>query len=170
MKQFFYIFTLLLVSCGEFKKEDNRFDRMIVLSSDTSYINDISWKMDNLLEIFYQDSSQFSIIKPKQLKNNQVDSLFKDLDELKVYYYARKNPYIQEYNFCKKWQIVLFREQIQQCDICIDTNSMLMSIRDSIFKINREKFYKSKALKEVYPKSFFLNHKYYSSELIYIKE
>lgn len=156
MKKFLYVLILLLFSCGEFRKENNRFDRMMVLSSDTTYINDISWKMDNLLETFYQDSLQFSIDQPKQLKINQLNAILEDLEDLKVNYYARKNPYIQELNFCKKWQIVLFRRQIQQCDICIDTNSMLMSIRDSIFKISREKFYKSATLKEVYPKSIFL--------------
>jgi len=146
-----------------------QYDEVMILSSDTSYVNDISWQMDDLLDGFYQDSSVFSIANAQTMKASRVEDILRDLNRLKVKYYARKNPYIRELNFCKKWQIIFLKQGVQHCAICIDTTSMLMSVKDSIFKLEKGMFYNNVSLKDFYPRKF-LDKKHYSSQVINIQE
>jgi hypothetical protein len=146
-----------------------QYDEVMILSSDTSYVNDISWQMDDLLDGFYQDSSVFSIGNSQTMKASRVEDILRNLNHLKIKYYARKNPYIREFNFCKKWQIIFLKQDVQHCAICIDTNSMLMSVNDSIFKLERGMFYNNVSLKDFYPHKF-LDQKHYSSQVINIQE
>lgn len=169
MKRLIYVLFPVLLGCGNSSKENSQYDKVMIFSSDTSYVNDISWQMDDLLSGFYQDSSNFSIGRAKTMKASRVADILHDLDHLKITYYARKNPYIKEFNFCKKWQIIFFKQEIQQCAICIDTTSMLMSVKDSIFKIESDRFYNNVSLTDFYPLQA-LGQKHYSSRMITIQE
>ncbi|WP_426790639.1 hypothetical protein [Sphingobacterium sp. WOUb80] len=168
MKLLIYLLLPLLLSCGNNMK-NRQYDKVMIFSSDTSYVNDISWQMDDLIDGFYQDSSKFSIGRAKTMKASRVEDILHDLDHLKIKYYARKNPYIREFNFCKKWQIIFLKQGVQHCAICIDTTSMLMSVKDSIFKIESDRFYNNVSLKDFYPRKS-LDQKYYSSQVINIQE
>ncbi|SPZ83657.1 Uncharacterised protein [Sphingobacterium multivorum] len=59
MKRLIYVLFPVLLGCGNSSKENSQYDKVMIFSSDTSYVNDISWQMDDLLSGFYQDSSNF---------------------------------------------------------------------------------------------------------------
>lgn len=163
-----FLLILSLLGCEDRRRENNLYDKVMIFSSDTTYVNDISWEMDDLLKLFYQDSLKFSIDSAKKMNADRLLLILQDLDRLKENQYAKKNPFIREFNFCKKWQIILLKQGVQKCAICIDTNAMLMSVKDTVFMINRAEFNRNESLRDLYPKKEVFDVNHFSSRTINI--
>lgn len=168
MRFYHFILIILISSCSNSIKNSTTIDKIMIFTSDTTVFEDVGRGSDDLMEIFFRDSSKFSNAHPVYMKQDKLKEIIYSINSIERKASSKKNIYIPEHNFCKMWQIVFFYKNIRNCVVCINDVSNLMSINDTIFQIDRNITIKNSGLKNLLPSIISEKSKIFSSKTIYV--
>ena len=168
MRFYHFISIILISSCSNRSKNSTSIDKIMVFTADTTVFEDVGRGSDDLMEIFFRDSSKFSNARPINMKQNKLEEIIYSINSIKRKASSKKNINIPEHNFCKVWQIVFFNKNVRNCVICINDHSNLMSINDTIFQIDKNITIKNSGLKNLVPAIISEKSKIFSSRTIYV--
>lgn len=168
MKFYHFILILLISSCSNKNKNYTAIDKIMIFTSDTTVFDDIGFGADDLMNIFFRDSSQFFRVPATNMNREMLDTILKNLNNIKGKRYAYKNEYLSELNFCKMWQIVFFNKNIRNCVICLNETKNLLSVNDTIFEIDKNILLHNTPLRYLSPAVIPEKSKIFTSRTIYI--
>lgn len=168
MRFYYYILIILISGCSNVGENSTSIDKIMIFTSDTTVFEDVGPGSDDLMEIFFRDSSKFSSTRPVYMKQDTLEEIVYSINNIKRMASSKKNIYIPEHNFCKMWQIVFFHENIRNCVVCVNDDSNLMSINDTIFQIDQNITIKNSGLKKLLPVIIAGKSKIFSSKTIYV--